>query len=219
MKYLILTLLLSITAHATTIKIAIIDTGYKAALIDGPKLKLCATGHYDFVKNTPTIGYGAIHGTDVASIIAEELADIDYCAIIYTVYDEKLTPTIPDLFMALAYNKALKDGAKVINLSIVSKEPSQSEKKAVTELARHAEVFAAAGNDKLNLDNNCKSYPVCFWIPGVNPVGASDGAKYTNYGKKVKLWYSGKGTYGNGTSLSVPRAVADFVRLVATKTP
>ncbi len=209
-------------AKADTIKIAIIDTGYKASLIDGPKLKLCDTGHYDFATNTPTIGFTIPHGTGVASIIAAELQDIDYCAIIYNVYGPNELNRMADSSITRAYAMAANNGVTVINASFVGFRYSIAEREAVRAATKHAVVFVAAGNDKMDLDVSCLSFPTCFDIPRVYSVGALSGtntrAKYSNYGSRVKLWYTGDYGTEHGTSYATPRALSDFVlRLVAKR--
>jgi len=217
----IIGLLIGDLANAKMVKIAIIDTGYDAEHAYGPELKLCKTGHYDFITDTPTVGHTIYHGTEVGSILAQELNNLDYCAIIISVYNPNTAPEIPDSVVVSAYQKAINAGAIVVNYSIVGHTASVVERNAITAAAKKVLVFIAAGNDHLNLNEECLAFPTCFDIPGVYSVGALDGkdrAKYSNYGKRVKLWFSGKGVRGNGTSFAVPRAIAHFVKLVTTST-
>jgi len=217
----ILGLLIGDLANAKTVKIAIIDTGYDAEHAYGPELKLCKTGHYDFVTDTPTIGHTIYHGTEVGSILAQELNNLDYCAIIISVYNPHISPEIPDRVVVSAYQKAINTGAIVVNYSIVGHVSSVAERNTIAAAAKKVMIFVAAGNEGANLNEECLAFPTCFDIPGVYAVGALDGknkAKYSNYGKRVKLWFSGKGVHGNGTSFAVPRAIAHFVKLVTTST-
>src|SRR5688500_13023422 len=89
---------------AEPIKIAIIDTGYnpEQATYD---LELCPGGQYDFDTNTPTLQSFGSHGTDVGSVVAKGLMDVEYCAVIYQV----MTPAGIDIKAIMsALNMAIK---------------------------------------------------------------------------------------------------------------
>jgi hypothetical protein len=212
-------------SHAETLKIAIIDTGYDSSLITtGPKLKLCKYGHYDFVKGTSTVGHTIEHGTRVAEILARELASVDYCAIIYSVYNPNTrgVSQMPDEYISMAYNKASYEGVVAINSSFDAPQASIVEREAIRDaIGRGATPFVVAGNRHMNLDNECLWFPACFDIVNMQVVGALKGdltgrASYSNYGSRVKLWYSGEyNSEERGTSYAVPRAVADYVSRLA----
>jgi subtilisin family serine protease len=199
------------------IKIAIIDTGYNPMLAT-TKLKLCKTGHFDTRTGRDAVGFNGPHGTIVASIIAEELADINYCAVIYQVMgnDGITTNTIKQ-----AFDRAKDSGFAAINLSVSGRVFSFYERRAIRAVAdRGTMVFAAAGNDRINLDAFCSAFPACYGIPNMYVVGATIRnneipAPYSNYGKIVDIWLPGDFEWGTevaeGTSFAAPRALADYV--------
>lgn len=208
------------TAHASgpkQLRIAIIDTGYKHDSTDVP-LKLCKDGHYDLVKKTPTIGYSIEHGTRVANIIAENLQNVDYCAVIFQLYG----PDGIDIqSIGQAVIRAIDAGVDVINISLTGNDPDFLEERVLEQATlRGIKVFQAAGNYSTNLDNKCDLYPACYKLPGVTVVGALDytnglRARYSNYGSLVKEYYNGYSMYhneiDNGTSYATPRALSNYV--------
>ncbi len=205
-------------AEAKTLKIAIIDTGYDAEYAV-TKLKLCPTGHFNFATNTPTVGEALHHGTDIGSIIAETLKDVDYCAIIYQVM---VDGEMQDRSMMGAIDRAAKENLTAVNVSIVSSTHSYRERMLYKKLINSgAIIFAAAGNENHDLTSTCNYYPGCYKMPGVVVVGAmspdlTQKATYSNYGKDVNTWYPGhfKSRKGwvHGTSFATPYALGDFVR-------
>lgn len=194
-------------------KIAILDTGYNP-FTAGTKLKLCKSGHFDYRTNTATIGATGEHGTKVASIIAEELRNVDYCAVIYQVMNRQ--NNMLDVNIVDALNRARASGAAAVNLSFVSQYPTIAERKALERLAKGARLFVAAGNDKKNLDWYCDAFPACYDIPNMVVVGATDTsgmtASYSNRGERINVWYFGGHRYGGyGTSFAAPRALSAYV--------
>lgn len=205
-------------------KIVIIDTGYDDTKATAA-LKLCPTGHYDFYQQKATIGSYGLHGTYVASVIAERLKNVDYCAVVFQV----ASPTgikYRDILWAL--RKSLDQNATVINISIVGNGHSFIEREILVDAVKGgARVFTGAGNENQNLDTVCNVYPGCYRIRGVYSVGAlsPDGtqkALYSNYGSKVDLWYPGHyetfdGGTAQGTSFASPAALADYVLLLSQR--
>jgi serine protease len=214
-----LLMLLASQAHADQVKIAIIDTGYSKEFTTYD-LKLCPSGHYDFYKNEPKVGMTTgPHGSHVGSVIAAELTDVDYCALIYQVGTAEGI-TLPNIIRAI--EKASDAGAVAINISIVGPAHLFAEKKVLQRASNKGiAIFAAAGNENSNLDSTCNSYPGCYQIKNLYLVGAisPDGtqkAVYSNYGSLIHLWYPGhfQSKYGvvQGTSFAAPRALSDYVR-------
>lgn len=213
-------------------KIAIIDTGYMPGPGD-PKLKLCPKGHYDFVANKPKIvETGISHGTYVANIIAAELKDVDYCALIYRVYAEDETSAVLINRSIRAYKAAAEEGAIAVNYSIQGFAHSYIERAVLEALTRDKFImFVGAGNDNIDLDKQCLSYPSCYGLPRVIAVGAvcdSDPqtkTSYSNYGTKVNVWFSGMyydpaaKVRERGTSFSAPRALSDYILSLARRAP
>jgi subtilisin family serine protease len=205
------------STNTQMIKIAIIDTGYDASISKSP-LKLCQTGHYDYLSNTPVVGSAHPHGTVVASVIAEMLTDVNYCAVIYQV----VTPMglTADAIMN-AFDRARSEGISAVNLSISGRLYSWSERRAMEATAKAGTViFTAAGNERTNLDKFCNAYPACYPIQNMYVVGATERdntepTPYTNYGKVVDVWMPGDYEILNevveGTSFAAPRALAFYV--------
>lgn len=206
---------------AATIKIAIVDTGWRipGANTRDPELKLCPTGHYDYYTNTPMVNVVLPHGVRIGSIIAQALSDVDYCAVIFQVWTEH---GITSDSLAAALRRAKQEGVKFINVSITGTEPSPKEKRALRELGDAGiTVFVAAGNEGRDLSKSCQSYPTCYGLPNIVSVGATlngskDKTNYSNYGKYVSAWYPGEliwhGQKDIGTSYAAPRALSDRVR-------
>lgn len=205
-------------------KIAIIDSGYAPAL-GKRSLKLCKTGHYDYMTETSNLAYHGPHGQRIAEIIAEKLKDVDYCAVIYQV--EVGGGYIPEANIAEALDRALGEGIVAINLSmqVVGKAPDQCLVNTIKKLSEaHAPptIFVAVGNESKNLDYKCDTYPACSKYRNIIRVGALDynlprtRAQYSNYGKVVQIWAPGY-FFDNdeemveGTSYAAPRALSEFI--------
>lgn len=198
-------------------KIAIIDTGYT-----GTKLKLCKTGHYDFMTNKPMVGFqtdqNIPHGQYVGDIIAEGLKDVDYCAIIFQMKDDEGFNRISNYVSALLRIYTYKVTA--VNISLNGPGTSILEREALKLVAEKARVFVAAGNDHQNLDFECDAFPTCYKIPNVYPIGAlaKDGtkARLSNRGSVIKEWYPGNYKDEFGTSFATPRALVNYVRSLSS---
>lgn len=207
-----------------TYRIAILDQGYNPKL--GIGLKLCLTGHFDYWSKKPIVGVHGNHGNFIASIIAEELAGVDYCAIIFQLEDpapgERWLPNITD-----ALRRLQSEDVTAVNMSYNGRQHQFSEANGMRALAlKGTAMFVAAGNNNENLDYVCSSYPACYYMPNIYVCGALDHitalrAPYSNYGQKVTQWYLGfaalNGEEAYGTSFAVPRALSDYVRSLAAK--
>ena len=208
-------------------KIAIIDTGYDAALaarVGAVPLKLCKTGSFDFITDLPVVAPGEhSHGTIVGSVIAQELQEVQYCAVIFRAFGQRSGGASVIAAAILAANAV--PGLKFVNISLVGDLPEPYEKlaaQAVTEAG--LELFVAAGNEKTNLDIRCTSFPGCYGLKGVTMVGALDEfgniAKYSNYGKVVSNWEQGGVLWGSeterGTSYASPKALGKRAFAYAT---
>ncbi len=210
-------------------KIAILDTGYDPARAAFPA-KLCKTGHYDFSTHTANINYVNPHGTQVASIIAEKLKDVDYCLVIFQLFDAHIN--VPAIEVAQALNDAIGLGVTAINLSFGGRAPEPLERGALLNVSNaKIETFAAAGNSGQNLDMNCNYYPACYKFKNMIVVGAQDPElpkqhdHRSNYGKAiVDVWARGdysmgdnEADYNFGTSFATPRALAEYILFLEHK--
>ena len=210
-----------------TARIAIVDTGFIKQL-GKPNVKLCKTGHYDFVLNKAGVFESdESHGTYIANIIAAELKGYDYCIVVYRVWDPR--NNIETLFerVAKALRMAADDKIIGINYSLQGLEHSYTERAAfVRALSQGIKIFVAAGNDHQDLDRACISYPACYMnLPeGMVVVGAVTDSdplvptSYSNTGRRIDVWKYGsyidqsRGTFARGTSFAAPRALSDYVR-------
>lgn len=216
MKYLLLiALLLPINAFGLT-KIAIIDTGLD--LNYKKEVKLCATGHYDYIAKKAKVGNDLLgHGTNIVLTIKAKLKIKDYCFIILKVFDKEATTTKTEVAAALYH--ANKIGAKFVNYSMSGEDKWDDEEKALRYVTqRDTMVFVSAGNKSKNFDVKCDEYPMCYKINQLIVVGAltetGTKASYSNRGKIVDVWEIGVSRYYGksvGTSMAVPRALANQV--------
>jgi subtilisin family serine protease len=198
-------------AEHLPLRIAIIDTGYA-----GTKLKLCPSGHFDYMTKKPVVGSQSSHGTSVGDIIADGLVGIDYCAVIFQIRDKNGYSTIDNYVDAL--ERIAKGNFVALNISLAGGLQSVKERDALRAVAvKWTAVFVASGNDGKNLNYECDIFPACYDIPNVHPVGALDGegkqAKTSNRGTRINLWYSGVFMGAYGTSFAAPRALVDYTRL------
>lgn len=220
MKLCILLCLLvgSALASAAPIRLAIIDTGYDATLAE-PKIKLCKDGHFNFSNGKAEVGFTGLHGTIVASVIARGLTNVDYCAVIITL---EMGAGFRADVISEAVEKLENQNIKAVNMSLRGFDYSWVEYRRLRILTMQGTaVFAASGNENLDLDQKCNVYPACYQLPKLYAVGATDEdptlkAPYTNYGSKVILWFPGdtvfQGKLFRGTSFAAPAATSEFIR-------
>jgi len=202
-------------------RIAILDSGFDPSRATA-KLKLCKTGHWDYLTHTPNINYTDVHGTEVASIIADKLKDVDYCVIIYQIFNTGTRHVGLDAFID-ALKKAKDEKLNAINMSFAGYENSDEELKLLNLVYKSgAAIFVAAGNNGKNLDKVCDVFPACYSVKSLIVVGALDfenpknKAQTTNYGKKVNIYAPGyyvtnTGDLQFGTSYASPRALSSYI--------
>lgn len=211
-------------------KIAIIDTGYDPSRAVF-KLKLCKTGHYDYLTKTSNVNFFHEHGTRVADIIAEKLKDVEYCAIIYQMYTttEKDGPHAELKDEADAINMATGERVTAINLSFSGPDKAPEEIQALDWATQSGvTIFIAAGNEHKNLNYKCDVYPACHKFNRMIVVGMQDydepkkHDKDSNYGRRVDVWAPGysfdkEDNFEHGTSFAAPRALADYILFLEHK--
>lgn len=199
----IIALFFAVEANGQT-RVAIIDSG----ILPFPSAKLCDSGHYDFINNLPIVGMDIInHGTNVAKAITENASTADYCLLIYKVFDEK---TKKD-FIPNAIKKAIQSNADIINLAIDSNNGYDADEYNMLWAAgnKGIQIFLSSGNSGINLDKNCKIYPVCYKNILFTIVGNKE--SYSNHGKLIDLYEASCYNSFCGTSASVAIATGKFI--------
>jgi len=144
-------------ANAKTIKIAVVDTGFN--MNKSSQVKLCKNGHKDFTGTGIQDTHG--HGTNVAGLIAKDNSKVDYCLYIIKFWSNGKGKNLLNLIDALIYVSTLK--VDIIHLSLGGIAPSKLEKLVIVNFLNHGKtVVAAAGNESMNLNQNCNYYPACY---------------------------------------------------------
>jgi subtilisin family serine protease len=220
-------------AHAKTLKVAVIDTGFDFQStwqgIESTGLvrpKLCSNGHKDFTGTGLSDNQG--HGTHVAGLIAKNNQNTDYCLIIIKYYDPRISfdanRGIANTAKAIEY--AIFLNADVINYSSGGREPDELERSAIMKaLKKGIHVIVAAGNEHEKLSNfKCNYFPACY-DPRVESVGNNDSfgspTSSSNYGSRVTTYRNGNdslsllphNSYGKmtGTSMSAAIRTGEYI--------
>ncbi len=211
------------TTGEEDIIIAILDTGVDFGHPDLDD-KLLMNG-YDFVNDDsdPTDDNG--HGTFVAGIAAAEtnngegIAGVAWGCKILPIKVADATGIVDVATEILGIERAVQNGAHVINLSIAGPGYSQPEREAIRDASNNGVVVvAAAGNDGTGT-----YYPAAY--DECMAVAATDmddlRADWSNYGPEIDVaapgveivgpvptWFWGPGSFpygsGDGTSFSAP---------------
>lgn len=191
------------------IKIAVIDTGYDL----GSNVRLC-NGAKDYTTDRDMADRTG-HGEIVNRLLTQNLpTPLAYCILPIKIFTKGhyTSPTTS----ADAINYAVEQGASIINMSFNGLQFSYVEQAAVRNaLQKGVKLFIAAGNDSINLDKGCTSFPACYYKEAV-VVGFEDikfSSYKSNYGKVVDLILSGvdyeTGRYGS--SFATPKAINEYL--------
>ncbi|MBV8162845.1 MAG: S8 family serine peptidase [Candidatus Eremiobacteraeota bacterium] len=170
----------AVTTGATSVRIAVIDTGYD---LHNPDLigKVDASVVYDLGNGTVdtacTVQDEDGHGSDVSGIAAADTNNLTNVAGVgwnvhlleARVFPYGKNPGASTQDIAAAINWAVASGARVINMSLGSgsPDPTFEEPAVAAAISKGVIVVAAAGND----GRNTVDYPAAD--PGVIAVGAS----------------------------------------------
>ncbi|WP_019423246.1 S8 family serine peptidase [Paenibacillus sp. OSY-SE] len=125
------------------VKVAIIDSG---ADVNHPLLKDRISGAYDFVENDANPQDEKGHGTHVAGIVAQQASGASL--LVYRAIGSKIHDNTTPVVAAL--KQAVKDGAKVINLSMRAdiNAPGEPLSIAIADAVKQGiVVVTSAGND------------------------------------------------------------------------
>jgi len=144
------------------VKIAVIDSGLNVS----PELKpyLCASGHTSLVDGNPMKDSTTTqHGTNVVGLITKGLDSSKYCVIIIKFYSPTYQGSNKQDKIADSVAHALIYKARYINISATGKGYLGYEARALkVALASGATIAVAAGNEHLDLNKKCNTYPACY---------------------------------------------------------
>lgn len=228
--FILLVLVVANQANAKVYKIAIIDSGihYKNMVLSKDyksKIKLCKTGHKNYLDGSTDVKDSHGHGTHIAGLIASQMKDTDYCFVILKIYHSQQDN--------VGYNNAIKDAINLkvdaINISGGGLNFDKRECRAAKQ-ATNANILlvVAAGNEGTEISKfikkrnrkkrNRKSASIKkYFFPAScdndkivvvgNGSSAKDLSKTSNYGDVVDIYISGDnafvfGEYMTGTSQS-----------------
>lgn len=189
MKFLLALLLLitpTVLANGSAaLKIAIVDTGLD---LQDPRFAahLCPTGHEFFAGKTIKDEHG--HGTHVAGLIQKYAGSGDYCFLIYKYYSDSQTGQQNLIAEIASINVAIRNGAKIINISGGGPEFTEQEYLAIKS---HPEVrfVVAAGNEHRDIDVPSQEYyPASYWLPNETVAENAENGKLaqsSNWSKKA----------------------------------
>lgn len=206
------------------IKVAVIDSGIDASHED---LKAnISSNSYDFVKNTATMTDSNGHGTHVAGIIAAVadnsigMAGVSYNAelLSYRVtWEQDKVQTTDSATMLKAYNRAVNDGAKVINMSIGGYQTDVNMDVLLVSAITEAEskgivTVCAGGNGATSQRIYPADYEACISVVATNSnnarVSFSDYNEYKDIaapGEQIaSTWTNNQYAYDSGTSMASP---------------
>ncbi|MBM7690714.1 subtilisin family serine protease [Peribacillus deserti] len=220
-------------AGTRKVKVAVIDTGID---VKHPELKSKVISSVNIL-NPANPGQPDSHGTHVAGIIAGEKNNgvggygINPNADILSIDVFGRSWSTNDYTIAQAIDKAIEQGAKVINMSLGSYAPSPLLEETVQKaISKGITIVAAAGNEAWDMP----SYPASY--EGVISVGSINSKKslssYSNFGPTVDIVAPGEEVYSSiyeaeklssfrnmsGTSMASP-VVAGVASLVLAKNP
>jgi subtilisin family serine protease len=185
------------------VRVAVIDTGIDFTKV---KAKICKDGLIDLTRKGIKDTNG--HGSNIVSIIADDLKDIPYCLIIFNYYiggDESgnfLRSRAAFEWLAINPNKV-----DIINMSGGGYGSNYAEESSIKKLLDDGVVIvAAAGNNATNLDKSCDFYPACY-DKRIIVVGNGEPEKNllyktSNYGKIVDVIVNGINICGGGSCLT-----------------
>jgi subtilisin family serine protease len=175
------------------IKVAVLDTGLD---LNDPRFNgiLCPTGHKSFVPGKNVSDYHG-HGTHVSGIIKKFAGNANYCLLIYKYYSESASSWDNLHHEIQALNEAIRNGAKIVNLSGGGPEFAEDEY-LVIKNNPSVTFVVAAGNEHQNLNIPTNSYyPASYGLKNVIVVGNVDRnnrrTDSSNYGSLVQKWEMG----------------------------
>ncbi len=216
--------------------IAILDTGVD---FDHPDLddKILSNG-YDFVNDDsdPTDDHG--HGTLVAGIAAAEtnngegIAGVAWNCKILPIKIADAAGIVDVATEILGIERAVQNGAHVINLSIAGPGYSQPERDAIRDAYNNGVVVVAAAGNVGGGTEYPAAYDECMAVAATDIDDLR--TDWSNYGPEIDVaapgeeiigpvptWYWGPGSFpygsGDGTSLSAPHVAGLAALIISIK--
>lgn len=189
------------------IPVAVIDSGFDQITLQKAGVKLCPKGHFDAVNNDNNIGYDwspVQHGTKMA-ILINKYAQGRACLVLIKAIDHD-----PFIQNTIYVNRALrrlvttKDYIKIVSMSYSGPIYDEEERKLMSQLSYSNKItmFVAAGNDDMDLDDDCSVYPACYKAIDREVVVSATNAIHHNTGDVVKQWENGTELDLIGTSVA-----------------
>jgi subtilisin family serine protease len=177
-------------ADAKTMRVAIIDTGINPYLMH--TLKLCPNSSIDLTGTNIFDNNG--HGSHIASTVAFNAQDADYCLIIIKYYDHGFTST----GITRGIEFAIKQKADMINISAGGESPIEEERQVVAKALKLGIIInAAAGNYGQDLSKDHTFYPASY-DKRINVIGnmsleytIHDTSNYDSKHDKITCWEIG----------------------------
>lgn len=183
----------------TRIKIAVIDTGVDLSYKELRPF-LCTNGHKSLVDNIPLVDSDRDkHGTNVISLITKNLNPATHCVIVIKFYG-KTGGTVHTVLQGIKY--AVSQHVSYLNMSLGGMKFDREEYVALSAAIKAGvKIAVPAGNEHVNLDEDCNYFPACYSpmlnSPNFHVVGSTtrgvDNESYSSYGGVVKYWK--RGTY------------------------
>jgi subtilisin family serine protease len=205
-------LLISHAANAASV-VAVIDTG-----IDPNIKNLCKSNHKDFSGSGLNDDFG--HGTHIAGLINKYSGKVKFCLVNIKYYYKLNSNEENTNAMKSSIRYAIDIKADIINISGGGLNYDAEEHKLIKEaLDKNIKVIVAAGNESMNLNENCNYYPACYdkrltVVGNLNKYGHK--SSFSNYGKAVNAWENGTDAMSNlpngemGTMSGTSQATAIF---------
>lgn len=169
-------------------RIAVMDTGVSLYQIKQDYMCKDAPFKYVFKPfHSAGLDYHG-HGTNVISLIAENMDRKKYCITMYSISSEwDMREQI------ILLDQMIKDKVVGLNASLAGLMNHPEERLAYGRLAKAGiTAFIAAGNSGRNLNTNCNVYPACYKkrYKNIIVVGSFTG-EYSNSGNIVDLYIDG----------------------------
>jgi hypothetical protein len=147
-------------ANDTRFSVLILDTGLD---LNDPYFKpfLCRSGHADLTGKGLQDRHG--HGTNIAGLILRGIDPKRVCIKVVKYFNKNDTVEEREQVVSKIMDRLSELDYYMLNFSGNGTQPLPSEERNLKiALKRGAYVVVAAGNESLDLNKNCNSYPACY---------------------------------------------------------